>query len=194
MIISTFANHEPESRDSEASSDTIFILAFSIIMLNTDLLAASECSHLRSFNQQHATIWPCFCHILSLRADFTARHNPGVKKKMCLEEFVRLPLRCLNFFQLFFCSFLFFSIEHEHYIIILHICDYLHEFHYFRIQRFSPRAVCIWCIWSKATTVVSMVERSKQDGGAGWLADSDLEDGRSFCNMFLWYLIATLEL
>ncbi|CAK8989368.1 ARF guanine-nucleotide exchange factor GNOM (Pattern formation protein EMB30) (Protein EMBRYO DEFECTIVE 30) (Protein MIZU-KUSSEI2) (Protein VASCULAR NETWORK 7) [Durusdinium trenchii] len=37
-------------------SDTIFILAFSIIMLNTDL------------------------------------HNPGVKKKMCLEEFVRVEL------------------------------------------------------------------------------------------------------
>lgn len=38
---------------------------------------------------------------------------------------------------------------------------------------------------SEATTVASMVERSKQDGGAGWLADRDLEDGCSFCNIFL---------
>ncbi|CAJ1415611.1 unnamed protein product [Effrenium voratum] len=51
--------HGPEDAAEEPSrvlmntSDTIFILAFSIIMLNTDL------------------------------------HNPGVKKKMCLEEFVR---------------------------------------------------------------------------------------------------------
>ena len=55
---STTDNFESESRDSEASSDTIFILAFSIIMLNTDLLAASECSHLRSCAQQHVTILP----------------------------------------------------------------------------------------------------------------------------------------
>eukprot|EP00434_Breviolum_minutum_P042048 symbB.v1.2.037409.t1/scaffold5514.1/size26277/1 len=48
------ADEEREpTRVPMASSDTIFILAFSIIMLNTDL------------------------------------HNPGVKKKMCLEEFVR---------------------------------------------------------------------------------------------------------
>eukprot|EP00435_Cladocopium_sp_Y103_P031317 s739_g7.t3 len=46
------AGEEP-TRVPMASSDTIFILAFSIIMLNTDL------------------------------------HNPGVKKKMCLEDFVR---------------------------------------------------------------------------------------------------------
>ena len=38
-----------------------------------------------------------------------------------------------------------------------------------------------------------MVERSKQDGGAGWLADRDLEDGCSFRNIFLWYSKTTLE-
>eukprot|EP00913_Durusdinium_trenchii_P006788 g6380.t1 len=47
------AMRQEPTRVPMASSDTIFILAFSIIMLNTDL------------------------------------HNPGVKKKMCLEEFVR---------------------------------------------------------------------------------------------------------
>ena len=140
IIIRPFANHEPESRDSEASSDTIFILAFSIIMLNTDLLAASECSHLRSFNQQHATIWPCFCHILFFARGLHRKAQSWSEEKDVSWGVCAPASQMFELFSTVFLFFLFFRIEHEHYIIILRICDlftWISSFSYSEIESSS---------------------------------------------------------
>ena len=139
-------------------------------MLNTDLLAASECSYLRSCTQQHVTILP---H-LDICPRTPTQGTILEWRKRCVLRSLCACLSDVRTFCNFFCSFCFW-----HWAL-----TWSSLFSYWFYQSLCD---------SEATTVASMVERSKQDGGAGWLADRDLEDGCSFCNIFLWYSISTLE-
>ena len=118
------ASAASESRDSEASSDTIFILAFSIIMLNTDLLAASECSHLRSCTQQHVTILP---H-LDICPRTPTQGTILEWRKRCVLRSLCACLSDVKRFAFLFVLFVF-SIEH------------LNEVHYFRTDSIKVSAI-----------------------------------------------------
>ena len=91
---------------------------------------------------------------------FLVRHNPGVKKKMCLEDFVRVTLRILVELQHIL------SISCRKYGSFSFVLTFVFAFWATRVYRFPNHvkdaqrfSVKIGCCRSQATTVASMEGR-----------------------------------